>query len=230
MEKESYIFKLEKRRKIYNYVLTNPGTHFSKICRDLHIPKTTMFHHLKYLEKNDLIFATNQEKYSRYYVMHNLGNKDKELIGMIRRDTPRNILLLFLIEICMSRKDICETLEIHPNTVDYHLKKMIKADVIEPAVYNGKEIKVFNWRKPRVMELKPVGSEIIYKLKNPLIVYNAIIINKKSLLDDRFSKMLISYLEKNVMWPLPAKIANSRISIDKVVNVYFDICPIPFCA
>ena len=47
--KRNVILELEKRRKIYNYILTNPGLHFNEIVRGLQIPKTTLEYHLNYL-------------------------------------------------------------------------------------------------------------------------------------------------------------------------------------
>ncbi|UCH71459.1 MAG: winged helix-turn-helix transcriptional regulator [Thermoplasmatales archaeon] len=230
------VLYLEKRRKIYNFILKCPGIHFSDLSRKLNIPKTTLSHHIKYLKKHNLIVEKKLKKYFRYYVSYSVSREDKELFDCIRKKIPRNILLLFLIDLCLTRQDISRELEIHPNTVAYHLKNMLKLDIIENVDIDDKDgyVPVFPWREPKVLKFEPVSSEVIYRLRPSSVVrlYKAFVAHKNSLSEDFNSRFMIGYLEGNDRWETESKnkIFTARKGIDNAMKAFLEVCPLPFCA
>ena len=86
------ILKLEIRRKIYNFILKYPGLHL----REIKMPKTTLRHHLNFLEKYGLIITKADHRYTRYYVIQKVGKQDKEILNLLRQETPRRIFMLLL--------------------------------------------------------------------------------------------------------------------------------------
>ena len=85
MENKS-ILKLEKRRKIYNYILKYPGVHLSELSKKLDIPKTTLFYHLNYLKKHELVLVKTVDRFSRYYGVRKVGEKNKKLIDFLLKE------------------------------------------------------------------------------------------------------------------------------------------------
>ena len=127
------ILNFETRRKIYEFVENNPGLHFNEISRRIEIPRTTLFHHLRVLEKQDLIELRYKGEYKYVYPKNELGAKEKEILELLRKKIPCIILLHFFFSHSCSQIELSRDLNLHPSTVSYHLKKMMKMGIIEVA-------------------------------------------------------------------------------------------------
>jgi len=229
--KKNNIMQLETRRKIFNCIQNNPGLHFSELHRKIKIPKTTLFYHLNYLKKNELIIEEDKENYSRYYIAKKISQKEKRFLSYMRKKPSFCIVLLFFLKVCLSCSEISRELEMHPHTVDYHLKKLVKMDVIEPVKLNEDGNIVFKYEKIRVMKRKPVTNETIYNLKSAIWIYTTLVKFKKSLFDNNFVGNIEGF--KNLMqdtWPLPNKINHYNSAIDSIEETLYEFIPIPFCA
>jgi len=62
------VLALNLRQDIFSQISKYPGIHFSELSRKSKIPKTTLTHHLKYLEKEDIIGSKEQGRYKRFFV------------------------------------------------------------------------------------------------------------------------------------------------------------------
>lgn len=95
------IFDLEQRRRIYNFILKNPGLHQREISRQMNIPFSTLRYHLKYLEKQNLLSLKNFEGNYKYFVNYKINQKEKELLNILRKEIPRRIILCIIYKRCM---------------------------------------------------------------------------------------------------------------------------------
>jgi predicted transcriptional regulator len=187
---QSILLNLEKRRKIYNYIKKHPGLHFREVSRVLKIPKTTMDYHLFYLKKHGLITEQTENGYLRYYASKDIGQINKKILNVLRQDVPRSVILYLLMYPNKSQAQILKFakswndhpskigchLNKHHTTISFHLKKLLKMDVIE-AFQKGNEVK--------------------YGVKNPEKMYDILILFEKSLLVDangRYLKWVDRYL------------------------------------
>lgn len=122
---------MEKRRKIYKYILENPGVHFSELSKKLCIPKTTLLYHLSFLEKNEFIIVTSEDSFKRYYCLRKVGVKTKKIFSILRQETPRKIMLFILLHRDFpSQIEISHFINKHPTTVAFHLEKLIEKDLV----------------------------------------------------------------------------------------------------
>jgi len=206
---QSDLLNLEQRRKIYNHIKKNPGLHFREISRELKKPKTTIEYHLYFLEKKGFITKQKEKGYLRYYIKKTIGEKDKEIINMLRKDVPRNIILFLLMNPCPTMKDIkffAKKWKGHPSkigfhlykhqtTLSFHIKKLIKSDII--GSYQDKKTKK-------------------YFVKNPENIYNIIITYEKSILDEANNRYL-KYIDKTF-----------NIVIRRVEKKAYEIFPPPY--
>lgn len=119
------------RREIYTFLREVPGAHFSEIQRRLDLATGTLQYHLRYLEKRDLIEAKRDGRYTRYYPSMEVDRRHKPILGLLRQSTPRR-LVLDLIEHGPSRlTDMSDRLDLAPSTLSFHLKKLMKEDIVE---------------------------------------------------------------------------------------------------
>lgn len=127
MQESSYI---DLRRKIYQLVLKNPGLHENKIADIIKISNQLADYHLSYLEREGLIVSAKEEGYKRYYVKGEIGSIDRKKLSLLRQEIPLKIVLLLLKHKKLAHKEILSYLDLAASTLSYHLKKLLKHDII----------------------------------------------------------------------------------------------------
>ena len=161
MISQKNVLKIKIRRDIFSYICNNPGLHLRELSRQLNIPKTTLVHHLNYLEKEKLIKIKNQNKYKRFFPKNTIGCREKEIIFLLRQKIPRNIIFYILSSGIGSQIELSRKLNKCPQTISYHLTKLKKLGILD-TVSNKEEFKdKFGFFKRKI-----VGKEIVYKIKN----------------------------------------------------------------
>ena len=73
--------ELDSRRRIYEFIKNNPGTHMREIQRRLEMPIGVLKFHIQYLVKHEIITEKPDRYYKRYYLTGTLGSLDKEALG-----------------------------------------------------------------------------------------------------------------------------------------------------
>ena len=228
MIKKKIIIELETRKCIYQFILKYPGLHFRELSRKLRIPISTLNYHLKYLEKRGLITAKPEGKYTLYYVSNKIGNSQKKMLHLLRQETPRNIILYLLLSACASRIELSRSLEKHPTTIKLHLKKLLDMDIIEPAAVNDGEVHVKHG-SIKIVERTPVGTEIIYRLKDVHSIEDSVILYKKRTLDDTFCDILSVYHKHwdSFDWS-GAKMRSIKDVMESLEEMGYEIFPHPY--
>ena len=90
------ILKLETRRRLYNFILKNPGLHLREIKRRTNLPMGSLQYHIKSLNKYGIVVSKVNHGYIRFYSIKSVGNRDKEIINILRQEIPLRIILLLL--------------------------------------------------------------------------------------------------------------------------------------
>lgn len=221
------ILDLKLRSILYTFILENPGMHFREMVRKLNIPGTTLIYHLRLLEKNDLLITKKDGRYIRYFVSNNVNDDEKTVINIIRQETTRNILLYIVLTAAASQKEIAKELELHPTTVEFHLKKLLKSDLIEPAdMRNGVDYTCYH--NHAVIQRKPVKNEVVYKLKQPIYRYLIKYYNTRDY-KNYISEALLCAAEN--AYPgnrLPNKVMTFKERLELLEKIIFEIFPHPY--
>ncbi|MBS3081154.1 winged helix-turn-helix transcriptional regulator [Candidatus Pacearchaeota archaeon] len=123
LSKKDKILKLEKRREIYEFVNKNSGCHFRDIERKLRIPGTSLRYHLNYLTKHNLLSAEKFGNNVRYFSKE-LTSENKQLLGLLRQNSMRKIVLCILKKKNCTFEDVAEFVNLSPSTVSFYLKKL----------------------------------------------------------------------------------------------------------
>lgn len=122
--------ELDTRRRIYDLIDSTPGIHFREISRRLDIPMGVVEYHVHYLMKKDMIIARKEGRYKRYYTEGKVGSRDKKVLAFLRKEVPRNIIMHIMLNPGARHRDLKKELSLSGSTLSFHLKKMIKKDVI----------------------------------------------------------------------------------------------------
>ena len=122
---------LESRKQTFDAIVDNPGIHLRELERKVDIPLGTIRYHIRVLEKRQLIIIRTEGKYKRYYAKGEIDRSDKDRLAVLRKELPRTIIL-FLMEFPGStHSDLTEAIAVAPSTMSYHLKRLVKDNIIE---------------------------------------------------------------------------------------------------
>ena len=226
MKPKQKILELENRKNIYEFIDKHPGVHQRQIIRKINLSEGTVKYHLDYLIKNGYINKNISSGYARFYPSKKIGTIEKKILDIFRQETPRQILIILLSKFGISQADISRELKKDSKNIGRHLKKLIEADIIEPAEF--KDDLMFTGRKfVKFLKRSPVGREKIYILKNPALIVEFIVKYKDTFLDEEITKNAIEFMEyisKNAQ----LKKYNEEKTNERILTTIFDIFPHPY--
>ena len=219
---------LEKRRQLYNFILKHPGLHLREIFRKNKMSEGTIKYHLKYLKSRDLIIEKKEEGYTRFYVKDKIGNKDKDLIKIMRQKIPRNIVLYIMVNMVSSRVRIAKELNLSPKLVEYHTKKLLEAGIIEQAYLKDGYVELKKHDLPRYKKFKPANNEIIFILKDGWAIYDFFITYKDTFSGTTVIKDIITWIEFLKNYEFPEKTNDEDEKFEEFIEMLLDIFPHPY--
>ncbi len=118
------------RREIYEALREVPGAHFSHLKRELDLATGTLQHHLRVLEDRGLVESRQEDRYTRYFPSMEVDRRDKELLGLLRQQTPRRVVLDLIEHGTCRLTRVSERLGLAPSTVSFHLNNLREAGIV----------------------------------------------------------------------------------------------------
>jgi len=120
------------REKIYRFIETNPGEHYSEIGKKMILKNGLLAHHLRTLEQNGYIISKADGHLRRFYpTTMNIPKKELEelswfQIGIV--DVVRN-------KPGLNQKDITKAMDESKQVINYHLKILVRSQIINRVQY-----------------------------------------------------------------------------------------------
>lgn len=153
---------LDVRRKIYNLLKRSPGLHFREIQRRTKIATGSLQYHLEYLGKKHLIKQEKDLKFTRYYIVRQNFEHQKEM-SVLRQESLRKIVIFLLNKKRANNNQISKKISLSPSTTSWHLDKLLEKEIVQ--------------KKKR-------GRKTIYSLVEPQRTAELLIKYKRSFLDE----------------------------------------------
>ena len=160
--------ELDTRRRVYDFIKGNPGSHMREIQRRLEMPIGLLKFHIEYLIKHEIITEKPDRYYKRYYLRGALGSVDKAALSVLRQQHPRRIILYLLNHPKTKHKGLLAQFDLKPSTLSFYLKNLTDKQI------------VVRRRAGRESSYSIIDSELIIKI---LITYRPSFLDK---LVDRF--------------------------------------------
>lgn len=123
---------------IAGYVSATPGAHFSKIRDDLKLGTGETQHHLKELESSGVVESRKDGDYRRFFAAGRFSEFEQIILGYLRRETPRGLLITLLRNPEATSSEIAAELDVSRPTVSRYAAKLEDAGVLSRA--NGYRI------------------------------------------------------------------------------------------
>jgi predicted transcriptional regulator len=139
--KEEFPLQPNKDR-IYQYIANNPGSHLRKISKDLDLAMGDTQHHLKTLEKTDLIKSRRIGVFRRYYTVSIYGERLESLLAILRQEVPRDIIVFLIENPGASQAVIARHKGFSAPTINWHMSRLIEIGLIS----SHKEGKFLSYR------------------------------------------------------------------------------------
>jgi len=122
--------------KLIRYINGQPGIRYRELLRVSGLSNGVLTYHITNLEKSGRIIAdrNNNNKTTRYY-SNNIPIEETDIIGHIRNNAARQIILFILEHDSCTFNEIIEYTKKAPSTISWHLKRLKDAGIIS-VLYN----------------------------------------------------------------------------------------------
>jgi predicted transcriptional regulator len=127
-EKESTI--QSNKERIYQYITNNPGCHLRKIIKELGLAMGDTQHHLKMLEKTDLIKSRRMGVFRRYYTASIYGERLESLLATFGQEVPRDIILYLIENPGANQWEIAHYKNFSAPTINWHMSRLIEKGLV----------------------------------------------------------------------------------------------------
>ena len=121
VKKDKRLFN-ENRCNIVNFILENPGEHFSSIMRELYLTKRGLGYHLERLVEEGIIDVKPLGIFRFYYPD---GYEDTG-----RKLTPMQQVVDVIREGLSTKNEIADAMEKTPKAINYHLYNLLEMGII----------------------------------------------------------------------------------------------------
>jgi predicted transcriptional regulator len=126
----------EVHNKLIRYINVRPGIRYRELLRLSGLSNGVLSYHITNLEKSRQIIAdrNNNNKITRYY-SNNIPIEETSIIGHIRNNAERQIILFILEHDSCTFNEIIEYTKKAPSTVSWHLKRLKDGGMVS-VLYN----------------------------------------------------------------------------------------------
>ena len=156
-EKNKKILELENRRKAYELVKKYSGCHFRELERKSNLPAGVLKYHLDFLNRHEIIRQEKDGNNMRYFPA-TIQLENTKLLSLLRRDSIRKIILFILVNKNPHHEDIASFVHLSPSTVSWHIKKLLKNNIISQMKEGRKTV-----YRLLIEEDKIIKTLILYK-------------------------------------------------------------------
>ena len=139
----------DRRRKIYEYIISNPGAYFREIMRAHGLGPNSAKYHLDTLEDHGYVHSGRCGRYLTYFSKGSKVDKNQtELHITLQNKNAQKILEIVVSNPGITPMEIQEKTELHRNTVNYNLNKLIKIGLLEKIRQKGRSHLIYREFKP----------------------------------------------------------------------------------
>jgi len=122
---------LDTRKKIIGIIQKKPGIHFRKLHRESNLAMGEVEYHLNVLEKMGLVVKGILSSHTRYYPSNELSDEEKKIMGLLRQEKLRDILLFIISEEDIGHGDIVKEFHLKKSTASFYLDKLLSYAIID---------------------------------------------------------------------------------------------------
>jgi predicted transcriptional regulator len=116
--------------RILDYIASHPGVHLREICRGLDLAMGDVQYHTRRLERDARITSSRRGLYRFFYPADLFGEKQREVLGVLTLERPRELLLNLIRNPNSSQEALSVATGISQATVSWHLKRLVDLGIV----------------------------------------------------------------------------------------------------
>ncbi len=125
------LFENEVRETLYELIQDNPGIHAHGLSEEADVGWGTTVYHLRRLERNGFVNSERRGRYRRFFPAAGFMARQREVLSVLQNETTNDIARLVLRKPGLNQSAICEELDISPSLANWHLNRLLDAELIE---------------------------------------------------------------------------------------------------
>lgn len=115
---------------IREYIATHPGQHFNGVTRALDLAPGQTQYHLRELRRQGAVVTEPLYGRTHYYTPE-YNEQEHRAIGVLRRETARDIVLYLLEHNAADPNTVTGALDIARSTLEWHLDHLVEQGLVE---------------------------------------------------------------------------------------------------
>lgn len=124
------VLLISKRKKIYDFIIKNPGTYFNRILNELGFSNNIVIWHLSFLEKFDFIRKIKIDNIEAYFDSSLDLKKIKKLHIISKEKYKKIIQYLKINDSGTTKTKLAIELKMHHNTATKYLNSLLELNAI----------------------------------------------------------------------------------------------------
>ena len=130
------------RMSIYNFVKSNPGTHFRDLCNYLSLPVGVVQYHVGILTRAGLLSVRRDGRYKRYFENKRFTEAEMKVISILRHETAGKILAILMEKQAVFHRDLATQLKISSQALTWQINHLKKTGLVK-SLTEGMRVKYF---------------------------------------------------------------------------------------
>ena len=118
------------REAIYEMIEEDPGVHLSELSRELDVSWGTLLHHLRKLEKAELVTSEKTNGKRCFFLPGQVTDSQQEILPALENDKARAIAEFYAANPGASQSEAADELGYSAALVSWHLQKLEEAGVV----------------------------------------------------------------------------------------------------
>ena len=121
----------EARDAIRGYVAATPGAHFSKLRDDLKLGTGEAQYHLRQLVEAGAVESRKDGDYRRFFPAGRFSPYEQTVLGYLRRETPRGMLVELLRSPDATGADLADALDVSRPTISTYAGELEEVGLLD---------------------------------------------------------------------------------------------------
>jgi predicted transcriptional regulator len=140
------------QENIVQFVNDTPGIRYRELLRITKVSNGVLSYHLNMLDSTGKIRVHRVNNRVTRYFSHDISDIESNVIGLLRQNTTRKILVYILEHGPCTFNDIVNYTKKVPSTVSWHLSRLKDANIINVVRYKQNEL--YNYYEIKIDKLK----------------------------------------------------------------------------
>jgi predicted transcriptional regulator len=143
---------LENQRRLFRFIMDNPGSHLRGLAERTSIPLSTVRYHIAFLEKQRVVISRKEGNTKAYFINGKVSREDRRITPLLQQKRFRDIVMVLLMRPGLGHSDITSELDLKPSTLTKYMSVIEDRGMVR-SESEGREKRYYVVDERRIVEL-----------------------------------------------------------------------------